>query len=380
MTDTVFNTYRLFDMIERRVVVKILVLLFICQAQTALSGTSNDGAMTVLRAQSPHLALPSKTPVQPVGSAKAVTVLQGRAEVQQQLYTNLQAWQAAQAYRQAVVALSAKDFSVAAKYFRQAGDAFASAGEGRFLAQSRFAEAQSLRLLKQNEQAANLFEQSVELFRKYEPNSRFLKAALDQLNYLKKGRQLKGKIAQTEPTFQALPALRDTVSRTVPLKGKITQLQDGTSIASLKDNDFFTGGRLLPQAASVDVSDGYVRDTVYKAFVQMDCLEFTALGGNYLTAPENYKAFKADGKTVVVGAMDDFGSPVIGLTLNGRQYRVCMDLPGMSKYSKNVLVVTDGQHVLAIDPRTRDTWKLVASFAHRKPDFSWSKLIHDKKG
>lgn len=364
----------------RSYVIQILIVLLVCQEQIAVAGTSNDRAMAVLRTQSPQLAPSPKTSAKPIGSARATTILQGRAEMQQLLYINLQAWQAAQAYKQAVVALSAKDFSTAAKYFKQAGDGFASTGDGKFLAQSRFAEAQSLRFLKQNAQAASLFEQAIELFRQYEPNSRFLKAALDQLNYLKKGQLLKGKIGQTEPTFQALPALKDMVSRTVLLKGKITQLEDGTSINALKDNDFFRGGRLLPQAASVDVSDGYVRDTVYKAFAQMDCLEFTALGANYLTAPENYKALKADGKTIVVGAMDDFGSPVLGLTLNGHQYRVCMDLPGMSKYSKNVLVVTDGQHVLAIDPRTRDTWKLIASFSHRKPDFSWSKLMHDKKG
>jgi hypothetical protein len=174
------------------------------------------------------------------------------------------------------------------------------------------------------------------------------------------------------------------VDRSVFLKGRLTQLEDGTKIASLKDSDFFNGSlkRLVPEPATANITDGYVRDVVYKAFVSMNCLEFTALGCNYYSAPDNYKALMAGGRNIVVGASDSMAmtSPTIHLTIRGRQYGVAMDLPGLNRSSHNVLVCTDGQHVLAIDPRTHDSWRLIASFGNKVPDFSWSKLTHIKKG
>ncbi len=313
-------------------------------------------------------------------SSKPIIRLEGKAEFQQ--FNTISSWQASQAYRQGVAALSLKDFAMAADYFKQAGNGFAAASDaGKYLAEARYAEGQSRRLLKQEGQAAKLFNEAIDLFRQYDLKSPYLKAAVDYRNSLTKSKELKGHVSGFTTDLHSLPAQMDTVNHHIVLKGKLTKLEDGTKISALKDDDFFNGGtkRLLTEAAAVDVGDGFVHNAIYKAFVQMNCLEWAELGGNYYTAPDNYFALKSGGKTVVVGASDQFWSPVIQLTLNGHQYGVCMDLPGMSAYSHNVLVVTDGQHVLAIDPRTYDTWKLTASFTKRRPEFAWSKLTHVKK-
>jgi tetratricopeptide (TPR) repeat protein len=315
-------------------------------------------------------------------SSKPTLRLQGKAEVLQPLSTNLVAWQASQAYRAGVAALSLKDFNLAAEYFKQAGDGFANASDqGKFLAESRFAEGQARKLLKQNAEATKLFAAAVELFRQFDPESRYLKAALAQLNQPQTTKPLTGRATKIEAKLQQLPAMMDAVDKNVVLKGKLIQLDDGTKIASLKDDELFNGGskRLLSQAAAVDVSDAFVHKTIYKAFLKMNCLEFSDLGGNYYTAPDSYKSIKADGKTVIIGASNDFWVPVLKLKINGRQYGISMDLPGMSKYTRNVVVVTDGQHVLAIDPKSSDTWKLVATSIGRVSSFGWSKLTHIKK-
>lgn len=352
-----------------------IALLGLLMTRTAFSRSVDGNSQSPLQSQSGTLA---GTPDNSKESSRFK--LEGKAEFQQ--YNNIAAWQASQAYRQGITALSVKDYSTAADYFSQAGRGFAASSEsGKYLAEARFAEGQARRLLKQNAQAAALFAEAVELFRKYDLHSSFLKAAVDYRNSLTKTEPLKGHVSTIAPSLHALPAQMDTVNRHIVLTGKLTKLEDGTRIASLKDDDFFNGGakRLLTEAAAADVSDPYVKNTIYKAFVQMNCLEWAELGGNYYTAPDSYTALKYGGKTIVVGASDQFWSPVIKLLIDGHQYGICMDLPAMSAYSHNVLVVTDGQHVLAIDPRTYDTWKLTASFGKHRPEFTWSKLTHIKK-
>ncbi len=315
-------------------------------------------------------------------SSKSRIRLEGKAEVMQPLNSNIVAWQASQAYRAGVAALSQKDFNLAADYFKQAGDGFASLSEqGKFAAESRFAEGQARKLLNQTVQANKLFAEAVELFRQYDPGSRYLKAALAQLSPPKITKSLKGRATKIDVKLQQLPAIMDAVDKNVFLKAKITQLDDGTKIASLKDEELFNGGskRLLAQAAAVDVSDAFVHNTVYKAFLKMNCLEFADLGGNYYTAPDSYKSIKSDGRTVIIGASNEFWAPVLKLKINGRLYGIAMDLPDMSKTTRNVLVVTDGQHVLAIDPKNSDTWKLVGTQAGHTSGFGWAKLTHIKK-
>jgi hypothetical protein len=367
----------------------VLAFALMVQPQMVRAGFGDDDSLRQYPIQVADTSSHSEPLAAASTSGKSVK-LEGKAEVQQQLDPYLAAWQASQAYRQGVAALGAKDYNLAAEFFKQAGDGFESSlGEGRHLAEARFAEAQARRLLKQNAQAAKLFAIAVDLLRKYEPGSPFLKAAVAYLNGLtsktvtkNNKKPLHGQVTHVEPKLQALPALSDMVDRHVVLKGHVTQLDDGTKIAALKDNEFFTGGtkRLLSEAAAVDVGDPYVHDTIYKAFAKMNCLEWAELGGNIYTAPESYTAFKSGGKTVIVGASDQFWGPVIQLTIHGHEYGICMDLPGMSQSSHNVVVVTDGLHVLAIDPRNYDTWKLTASFSKKKPDFSWVKLTHVKKG
>lgn len=314
--------------------------------------------------------------------------LQGRAEVQSAVPINpgFEAWRASQAYRAGSAAMAANQYKIAAQFFHAAGDGFETAvGEGKPVADARYAEAQACRLDKQDEEAARLFRVSIDLFKKYDPTNPYIKAGQGYLDKLSKSTKLKGNVEKTappkpkpKPIYAEQEGRIDSVESNVKLHGKAA---DATfKLAALKDGEAL-GGRCLSEAAAADVSDGYVKDAVYKGFLKMTCLEFAALGCNYYTAPNDYKAIKADGKTVIVGATDDAWNPVLRLTINGKDYGISMFLPGIAKSSKNVLVVTDNHHVLAIDPRKQDIWKLVPVF-HKNgtADFSWWKLTHTKKG
>ncbi len=332
------------------------------QTGSALARTAEDRSGG-LHAMTPTMAVPPPS-----------TKLQGRAEVAQPL----EGWQASQAYRQGFAAMNANNFVAAASCFKAAGDGFEASGEGVHAGEARFAEAQACKLMRQDAKASKIFGMAAELFKKYDPTSPFLKASLARMDDHKPP-PLQGKLSNTDVRLRSLPPQMDTVQRTIPLKGKVTELEDGTKIASLHDNDFFTGGqrRLLPEAAAADLNEGFVKDQILKAFAQMNCLEFASLGGNTYTAPDNYTSLKSGGKPIVIGASDEFWSPSIKLFLNGKQYGISMDLPQMNKYSHNVMVVTDGQHVLAIDPRTHDTWKLMAAVKKQKrTEFNWQKLGH----
>jgi hypothetical protein len=374
----------------RRAVISLLsVATLLGGSGSALAGQASH-ARPALKAQTAHFDESAA-----LSQPSAPIRLQGKAEVQQQMLNpQYIAWQAGMLYRLGGAALDNRNYDLAAEYFKQAGDRFQlSVGEGKFLGESRFAEGQARRFLRQDAKAADLFQIAAEQFQKYDPFNPYLKPALDQLAYLRplQGKVDKAAIKPVKPLVgkvtqqgnmhllpMPLPRMANVVDKNVVLKSNVTKFENGALIASLKDNDFFTRG-LLPEAAAVDVSDKFVHDAVYKAFLKMTCLESAALGGNYYTAPEEYKAFKADSKTVVVGASNEFWSPVVRLKLNGKEYPICMDLPGMSKGTKNVLLVHDGEHVLALDPRTGDSWKLMAVTTSKLPDFSWWKLTHTKK-
>lgn len=347
--------------IQRAASVLVFAAILCGQTVSALARTADDHG-PVLHALTPTMATPPKS-----------TRLEGRAEVAQPL----EGWQASQAYRQGFAAMNANNFAAAANCFKTAGDGFEASGEGVHAGEARFAEAQARKFMKQDAQAARLFGQAADLFKKYDPGNPFLKAALGRMA---ERTPLQGKVSHIDSRLRSLPPQMDTVQRNIPLKGKVTELEDGTKVASLHDNDFFTGGqrRLLPEAAAADINEGFIKEQILKAFAQMNCLEFAALGGNTYTAPDNYSPLKSGGKPIVIGASDELWSPSIKLYLNGKQYGVSMDLPGMNKYSHNVLVVTDGQHVLSIDPRTHDTWKLMVAVSkkQKRPEFNWQKLAH----
>jgi len=346
----------------------VLVLSCVFGTVSPVSSRAAEDAPPVFHAQTAKMAEPAQS-----------IKLEGKLEIRDAI----SGWQASQSYQQGFMAMQSNNFAAAADMFKYAGDGFEGAGLGRFAGEARYAQAQANKLLRRDAQASKLFGQAADLFRKYDPKSPFLKAAMARMD--PRDRMLQGKTsttaAATSTILKTLPARMDTVSRTIPLKGKLTQFEDGTKLASLKDDEFFNGGpkRLLPEAAACDVNDLYVKEQVLKSFAEMNCLEFTTLGGNQYTAPDLYGSLKADGKNVIVGAADDLWTPTIKLSLNGRQYAVAMDLPGKSKNSHNVLVVTDGQHILALDPRTHDTWKLMASFSKKTPEFDWEKLSHIKK-
>lgn len=319
--------------------------------------------------------------------------LQGGVEVKQFRNPQYDLYMANQAYYQASYMMQYQQFKLAADQYKRAGDGYlASVGPCQAMANARYGEAGARMLVKENAAAGKLFKEAVDLFQKYDPYSPFLKAAMDYSAKLNPPlaasaaatKPIEGKVVKEEPKKEQklvfMVPKADKIEKSIPLNAKFTQLEDGTKIYSLKATDFFNGSKyLLPEAAALDLKEGFVNDTVYKAFLKMDCLEFSALGANYMTANNNYKPFKSGDKSVVIGASDGFWSPVVNLNINGKEYGVSMDLPGISKNSRNVVLLTDGSHVLAIDPRSLDTWKLVTSFNGKNADFSWWKLTHVKK-
>ncbi len=314
-------------------------------------------------------------------SSSPTLKLEGHAEVQQ-IQRDMQAWQASQTYRQGAYLMSVKDYASAADAFKQAGDGFlASLGEGKFCAESRFAEAQCRRLMGQKARSAELFQIALDMFRNYDPHNPFLKAAQAYVDQSQGGSpKLHGhtaKLASATSTAVPTPIFRPSegfVDPNIRLTANVTTLQGG-----VKEDDIFTGSKMYAeQPTAADISDKFVHDTVYKAFLEMNCLEMAALGGNYYTAPESYKSLKASGKSLVIGGADSTACPQVTMKLNGRDYPIQMNLPGISKGRKNVLVATDGLHVVAIDPQTNETWRLVPQFSKQGADFNWAKLTHKK--
>jgi hypothetical protein len=279
------------------------------------------------------------------------------------------------AYRQGWLALNQKNYNAAANYFNLAANQISNAnGVNSYVAEARFAEAQCRRLTGQYDRAKQLYQLSIDLFQEYDPSSKYLKAAVEALRELSKEKPRR--------TFKALvptPGIAK-VDNNVVLSAKVTQLDTGVSINDFADGDFFNRTRgMLPKTAAVNLTEDYTKKTILKAFAKMNCLETTAVGANYYSATSAYRPIKAEGRPIAVGASNDLLCPVAELKLNGQMYKVAMDLPDMSTASKNVLLITDGRTVIAIDPRTSESWKLIANFAHKNPDFSWWKLGAKKK-
>ena len=295
------------------------------------------------------------------------------------------------AYQQGWYALGQQQFRIAADYFQIAGDQMeASAGETKFLAEARFAEAQTRKLMGQYDRARDMYKRAVALFEATDPRSFYLAAAKQALKELQpkvdktaaplSKQPLRAKIQESASVLKNMPLPSyDKVEENIPLSGNVTQLDNGVELTSLHNGDFFNRSRgTIPQAAGVDISDQFLKDTIKKAFLKMNCLETGAVGATHYSAPTAYKPIRSLGKPIAVGAGTDLLCPTAELRINGRICKVPMDLPYISKNSRNVVLVTDDRHVLAIDPRTNETWKLCTNFKKKVPDFSWWKLGRQK--
>jgi len=365
------SKYLIFDRHWQLLIASTSLLLHCQQAGFCNSGNQenvNASTIVAISYNSEDAVAPSTGPNSAPSaygskSGKSV-ILHGKAEMTQQLDNNIQAWQASQVYKQGVFALSSKRYDMAAQYFKLAGDGFAAAGGNeKFLAESRYAEAQSRRLLGQNQAAAPLYQESIALFRQFDPLSPYLKAAVDNLKATTP--PLKARIAKIDRTLKALAEASgiQAVERNIVLKGRVTDLN--TDI-------------LRSENGKNSITDGYIKKTVLQAFVKMTCLETAELGSNYYTAADRYGPLKSDNKIVAIAASSGFTAPVIGIRLNGRFYNVGVDLPDLSANRRTVYLVTDGRNVLAIDPATYDVWKLYAKFNKKNADFDWRKLTHQK--
>jgi hypothetical protein len=369
------------------------MLLLSASGQAALSGsgtgapTPGSGGAAAPKLKGVQLR-PIMAPIEPEQPKEQPGMLKGGTTVYQQRDPRLEIWRASQLYQQGSFALYMRDPYNAAECFKQSGDAFeGSIGEGRFLAESRFAEAQCRRLMGQIPQSARLFQTAVDIFRRTDPYNPYLFAGVQNLRLMgfadkevKPAPKKKLVASAVKLKLQELKPQIASIDRT--LKGGITKLEDGTLIASLQDEQFFDGSKkLIPKIAGCDISDKFLKGALHNAFIEMTCLEFAALGANYLTAPDVYKPFLVDGKPVLISASEDaWSSPTAKIGINGQDYNVSMTLPGINKHSHNVALVTDGQHVLALDPRKNDVWKLVPIFkAKGQSEFNWWKLTHIKK-
>lgn len=318
--------------------------------------------------------------------------LEGRAEVAVSGDPLIEAWLASQAYRFGAWHLSVGQLPYAAMRFRESSDRFMGAiGPSKFAGEAMFAEAQVRRLMGQLDESARLFQGAVEQLKEHDPKSPYIAAGIQYLKYLpplprKKqsakmaplSKPLQGSVA----TYGHRPLVQQAgiVDRNVPLTGQVTQLEGGVETNTLKEGVVFGGAKQIAGIAPVDVSDDFVKKSLYKAFLKMTCLETAALGANYTTVANNYKSFRVGDMNVAAGGSDDLGAPVIRLKLKGQDYGISMALPGMAGNSKNVMVVTDGTNILAVDPRTYDTWKLIINWKGKKPEFDWWRLRHVKNG
>lgn len=294
------------------------------------------------------------------------------------------------AYQQGWYALGQQQFRIAADYFQIAGDQMeASAGETKFLAEARFAEAQTRKLMGQYDRSRDMYKRAIALFEATDPRSFYLNAAKQALKELppikdntpiKSNKPLKAVIKESDSMMKSMPLPSyDKVESNIPLSGNVTQLDNGVDISTLHNGDFFNRSRgTLPQSAGVDISDQYVKDVLKKAFLKMNCLETGAVGATHYSAPTSYKPIRSLGKPIAVGAGSDLLCPTAELRINGKICKIAMDLPNISKNTRNVLLVTDDRHVLAIDPRTNETWKLCTNFKKKLPEFSWWKLGRQK--
>ena len=298
--------------------------------------------------------------------ASKTLMLQGKAEVQEERSKRLEAYHAAQTYKQGVAALDRNQWRVAADCFKRAGDGLkASIGDGQFLAQARYAEAQARRLLGQTQQATQLYKIAADLFQKYDPFSPYMKGAMDQLKKLSPG--LAGQVSSTNANLRALleaTGIKD-VDRNVILRGTVTDA-DGKV-------------HLLSEKGTMDIPEGTVKDVLLKALLEMNCMETAELGSNSYTGPGKFMPLMANKKTVALPATSDFNAPTIRVKLNGRYYSVSVDLPDLAGEKRTVFLFTDGQCILAVDAASYDVWKLKANLEKRVPEFNWQKYTHIKK-
>jgi len=295
-------------------------------------------------------------------SGSSPKVLHGNAEVTA-ARDNFKAWQASKLYEQGAMALDAKNMRLAAECFKRAAPGFDQPGYEKFEAQAKFAEAQSRRLLGQTKESARLYQAAIDLFNEYDPLSPYLKAALDNLP--KVAPNLKGKVETDKARLRALtlPTRIMRVDRNVALKGGLSEY----------------GSKLLAQKALVDVPSDYVKEVMHKAFVKMTCLETADLGSNYITAQNRWYPLISNGKTVAISASSSFMVPTIAVKINERSYNVGVDLPGLGTSKRTVFLLTDGCHIIAIDPNTEDMWNLDSDFKESSaPKFTWRKLLHFK--
>ena len=326
-------------------------------AANAKTGFSNDQLVSASKDADDSEKLESTDSKSVVPALK----LEGRAEV-----TDLGADAAKKAglhYREAMAALDGKKYAEAAKLFKLAGDLY-DRGFERYRGQARYAEAQCRRMLGQRLDATRLYGEAADIFKKYEPDSPYLRASVEQLSSLVPLRRQVGIIDKGPRVLTGATQ----IDHNIGLRARITA----------------SGDHLSGQEAVMDVDDKFIKDSIHQCFIEMTCLETAELGSNYTNAKERWVPLMAYGKTAALTATDDFLCPVIKLKVNGKLHNVSVFLPGLGSRQRTVLLLTDGEKVCAIDPVGNDIWMLKMNERkignNKKTSFQWQKLDHYKNG
>lgn len=326
------------------------------------------GAIVLSSAGAAEISEADQVPKGVEASAEAPSasnILKGGAEmttIRTPKEKNFMAWKASQLYQQGVAGLNGGNYKFAADCFKMAAVGFDQPGCEKFLAQTKYAEAQTRKLLGQTKESARLYQAAIDLFTEFDPLSPYLKGAFDSL--AKVAPNLKGKVERDKARADAIfmPMRIMTVDRNVVLKGGLSNY----------------GGKLLAEKALVDVPSSYAKEVIHKAFIKMTCLETTELGSNYTNAENRWYPLLANGKTVAIAASSDFMVPSVSVKINARQYNVGVDLPGLGSNKRTVFLLTDGSHIIAIDPSTEAMWNLDADFKHDPVTFQWRRFTHFK--
>jgi tetratricopeptide (TPR) repeat protein len=302
-----------------------------------------------------HLIAEAETKTASTTPASGTIQLEGKAE-----RTEMDLGAAENAlkdYKQAYNYLSAGKFGPAAELFKRAGDQF-DQGFERYRGESRYAEAQCRRMLGQKAASSSLYQAAIKIFKEHDPESPYLKAAIEQLGNI----ELKVQEARLDAPPRKLEGAID-IDRTVTLQGRIGE----------------DGVRLSGRKALLEVEKKFIDDSIHQCFTEMTCLETAELGSNSTNAKNRWTPLLAYGNPTAVLASDDYFTPLIKVKINGKRYNVNIDLPGLTSHQQTVLLLTDGEKICAIDPATNDVWLLKMTFKKDgNTQFKFKKLLHQK--
>lgn len=165
--------------------------------------------------------------------------------------------------------------------------------------------------------------------------------------------ELKPNWLQGSTSVVDMPSLRGSLTsagiRTSSLSTGLGKHHFGIGTARTGSLDALVGNATSDQLfGGTSKLTGRTRDLLLRTFAQMTCIEYNELSANYYTAAQNYRPLSLD-RT--------------------------LSLPGFG--GGHVQCFSDGKHIIAIDPRSLDTWVTYAGAGVGDRN-NWRKLDHLK--